>query len=202
MKRKPASARSGPRPEGAVRTCVACRVDASRDELIRLVQHPDDGSVVVDLRATLPGRGAWVHPTSQCVDKVEQQPSLLSRAFKGQVRAPGLADGLRAAVLHALQDGLSLAAAGGGLVGGHDAIVQALQGGEIEILILAEDAAERTVRDLLRAAPEGMVAVTVPMDRDALGSRVGSAPRAAVGVRQAGSTVHLRRQLRRWVGLG
>ncbi|MCB9696089.1 MAG: DUF448 domain-containing protein [Alphaproteobacteria bacterium] len=202
MKRKGASTRSAPRPDGAVRTCVACRGEAVRDDLIRLVQHPDDGSVVVDLRATLPGRGAWVHPTRVCVEKIEAQPSLLSRAFKGQVRAPGLAAAVRDAVERALLDGLSLAAAGGGLVGGHDAIVQALAGGEIELLVLASDAADRTIRDLLRAAPEGMPAVPVTLDREALGSRVGSAPRAALGVRPTGSTVHLRRQLRRWVGLG
>ena len=50
----------------AVRTCVACRRKASRDQLLRVVLH--DGRLVPDERAVLPGRGAWVHPTSQCLE--------------------------------------------------------------------------------------------------------------------------------------
>ncbi|MGK0716343.1 YlxR family protein [Leucobacter sp. W1153] len=49
-----------------VRTCVACRRKASRGELFRVVLR--DGRLNFDDRAVLPGRGAWVHPTSQCLE--------------------------------------------------------------------------------------------------------------------------------------
>lgn len=32
-----------------------------------------DGEVVVDASATLPGRGAWVHPTRDCIDTALQR---------------------------------------------------------------------------------------------------------------------------------
>ena len=47
------------------RTCVGCRVRADRSALLRVVAQ--DGAVVPDVAAILPGRGAWVHATEQCI---------------------------------------------------------------------------------------------------------------------------------------
>ncbi|WP_082677953.1 YlxR family protein [Leucobacter chromiiresistens] len=58
-----------------VRTCVACRERAARTELLRVVVH--EGRLVVDDRAVLPGRGAWVHPTVHCLDRAVARGSLL-----------------------------------------------------------------------------------------------------------------------------
>jgi len=41
-----------------------------------------DGFVVVDPSATLPGRGAWVHPTPECVDA-----SIKRKAFGRALRS-------------------------------------------------------------------------------------------------------------------
>jgi uncharacterized protein len=49
-----------------VRTCLGCRQRAPRSSLVRVVAR--DGRVVVDTAARLPGRGAWVHPVSGCVE--------------------------------------------------------------------------------------------------------------------------------------
>ncbi|MEJ6488270.1 YlxR family protein [Leucobacter sp. USCH14] len=58
-----------------VRTCVACRKRAPRTELLRVVVHED--RLVVDDRAVLPGRGAWVHPAFQCLDRAVARGNLL-----------------------------------------------------------------------------------------------------------------------------
>ncbi|WP_427871171.1 YlxR family protein [Leucobacter luti] len=63
----------------AVRTCVACRTRASRADLLRIVLHGD--RLVVDDRAILPGRGAWVHPTARCLDLAVSRRAFL-RALK------------------------------------------------------------------------------------------------------------------------
>ncbi|MFC5432198.1 YlxR family protein [Microbacterium suwonense] len=62
-----------------VRTCVGCRGRASRAALIRVVQHNDE--LVFDERAVMPGRGAWLHPTSECLDA-----ALRRRAFARALR--------------------------------------------------------------------------------------------------------------------
>lgn len=184
----------------AERTCVACRAEAGRDELVRLVRSPD-GAAVVDLKGSLPGRGAWVHPTAACVGAVDADARALSRAFKEPTTTGGLLSALRDGVERALLDGLSLAAAGGALVGGHDAIEVAAREGRLVALVVASDAAARTLRDLVSAGPDVAV-TTVALDRDALGRRVGQAPRAALGVTADRSAAHLVRQLQRLRALG
>ncbi|MBX2798761.1 MAG: DUF448 domain-containing protein [Myxococcales bacterium] len=190
-----------PGRRGAERQCVACRRREEPERLVRVVRSPD-GKAVVDLRARLPGRGAWVHFEGDCLAAAESKGSLLQRALRGTVDADGLRSEVVAAVNRALLDGLSLASAGGGLVGGRDALVTALQAEEVVELIAADDAAERTLRELIRAAGSGLPCTTLPLDRDALGAQVGAGARAALGVRPIHVCTHLRRQLQRLRLLG
>ena len=71
---------SGPR-----RMCVGCRDVAGKADLLRVVAV--DGAVVPDPRATLPGRGAYVHPDRDCVDLAVRR-----RAFGRALRVPGPID--------------------------------------------------------------------------------------------------------------
>ena len=49
-----------------VRTCLGCRARADQSTLLRVVER--NGEVVADPSATMLGRGAWVHPTTECVE--------------------------------------------------------------------------------------------------------------------------------------
>ena len=62
-----------------VRTCVGCRGRASRTALIRVVVQND--RLVIDERAALSGRGAWLHPSLECLDT-----ALRRRAFARALR--------------------------------------------------------------------------------------------------------------------
>ncbi|WP_296604122.1 YlxR family protein [Nocardioides sp.] len=56
---------------GPVRTCVGCRKRAAKDELVRVTVGSDaqgHPAVVPDPAATAPGRGAHLHPTSECYE--------------------------------------------------------------------------------------------------------------------------------------
>ncbi|WP_084040364.1 YlxR family protein [Demequina sp. NBRC 110053] len=70
------------RPHQPVRTCVGCRSKAPRSALVRLAL--EGGRVVVDERGTLPGRGAWLHPESDCLAQALRRHSI-GRAL----RSPG-----------------------------------------------------------------------------------------------------------------
>jgi predicted RNA-binding protein YlxR (DUF448 family) len=48
-----------------VRTCIGCRQRAEKSALVRIIAS--DGIAVVDFSAVASGRGAWVHPHSECV---------------------------------------------------------------------------------------------------------------------------------------
>ena len=62
-----------------VRTCLGCRSRAGTSALLRIVAR--DGEVVPDPSATLPGRGAWVHPTTTCIENAAKR-----RAFGRALR--------------------------------------------------------------------------------------------------------------------
>ncbi|MFJ7201385.1 MULTISPECIES: YlxR family protein [unclassified Streptomyces] len=63
------------------RTCVGCRERAAKSELLRIVADGDD--CVPDPRGTLPGRGAYVHPASVCLDLAVRRRAF-PRAFKAK----------------------------------------------------------------------------------------------------------------------
>ncbi|MFC6357348.1 YlxR family protein [Luethyella okanaganae] len=62
-----------------VRTCVGCRSRDPRSSLLRVVARGSE--LVVDDTATLPGRGAWLHPTLECFRSAVQRRAF-GRALK------------------------------------------------------------------------------------------------------------------------
>ncbi|MFJ8670010.1 YlxR family protein [Streptomyces sp. NPDC093600] len=63
------------------RTCVGCRERAAKSDLLRIVVV--EGTCVPDPRGTLPGRGAYLHPASVCLDLAVRRRAF-PRAFKAQ----------------------------------------------------------------------------------------------------------------------
>lgn len=49
------------------RTCIGCRTRAPANELVRCAYSDEIGMITVDDKRSMPGRGAWIHPRSQCV---------------------------------------------------------------------------------------------------------------------------------------
>jgi predicted RNA-binding protein YlxR (DUF448 family) len=72
---------------GPVRTCIGCRKRAAKRELLRVTAGSDaDGqpAAVPDPTATVPGRGAHLHPTSECYDLAVRR-----KAFARALRLEG-----------------------------------------------------------------------------------------------------------------
>ena len=66
-----------------VRTCLGCRSRADRSALLRVVVR--DGEVIPDYSSSLPGRGGWVHPTRDCIDK-----AITRKAFGRALKVTGV----------------------------------------------------------------------------------------------------------------
>ncbi|MEM6585859.1 MAG: RNA-binding protein [Pseudomonadota bacterium] len=73
------------------RMCIVTKERGGPDTLIRFVLDPE-AIVVPDLKANLPGRGAWVKAHRSVLEKAVEK-GLFSRAFKAKI-APGGTDGL------------------------------------------------------------------------------------------------------------
>ena len=77
----------GPERTGPVRTCVGCRQRTLAAELLRIVargSEPEGCVVVPDPRRRLPGRGAWMHLTAECLNLAVRR-----RAFGRALRVSG-----------------------------------------------------------------------------------------------------------------
>ncbi len=83
-----------------LRTCIGCRSQASKGELLR-VTWQDGVGPVADPRQVAPGRGAYLHARRGCL-----QLAVKRRAAGRALRVPGVdPDALTAAVAPHLADG-------------------------------------------------------------------------------------------------
>ncbi|MFT4201852.1 MAG: YlxR family protein [Gordonia sp. (in: high G+C Gram-positive bacteria)] len=84
--------------------CVGCRGRADRARLVRVtaVGGPAGPVVEIDHRTTRPGRGAWLHPSTDCLSEAVRR-----KAFAPALRVDGITvdpDGLAASLLAAAGD--------------------------------------------------------------------------------------------------
>ena len=63
-----------------IRTCIACRGEFEKNELIRIVRTPE-GNFTVDKTGKANGRGAYICKSEECAKKLKKN-KLLNKAFK------------------------------------------------------------------------------------------------------------------------
>ena len=68
-----------------VRTCVACRQEADKKTLVRVVRAASGGAAI-DATRRAPGRGAYLHRDAACVE-IARKKRALDRALKASVGA-------------------------------------------------------------------------------------------------------------------
>ena len=66
-----------------MRTCVACRQEKSKKELMRVVRNKD-GEFLLDRTGKVSGRGAYVCDNKDCMEKLIKK-KLLKNAFNVEV---------------------------------------------------------------------------------------------------------------------
>lgn len=139
--------------EQSERTCIVTRKVGPAADLMRFALAPD-GAVVPDLRARLPGRGAWITPTAAILAEAVRRRAF-ARAFKAEAAVPpDLIDAVDAAMKRDLLGSLALANKAGAVTAGFFKVEAALRDGSAAVLIHAREAAEdgrRKLRAALRA---------------------------------------------------
>jgi uncharacterized protein len=68
-----------------VRTCVACRQEAGKGSLVRVVRSAD-GAAAVDVTGRAQGRGAYLHRDLTCIE-IARKKKALDRALKATISA-------------------------------------------------------------------------------------------------------------------
>jgi uncharacterized protein len=136
-----------PDETGPERTCIVTRRKGGKDDLIRFVVGPDR-TVVPDVRARLPGRGAWVVAEAVVLSQAVKRKSF-ARAFKSDVSVPpDLVDGVASLLEKDALQALSLANKAGLVICGASKVEEAIATKPLAGLLHAREAAEDGLRKL------------------------------------------------------
>jgi uncharacterized protein len=107
---------------------------------MRFVVSPE-GQLVPDLAARLPGRGLWLTPRRDIVERAVVK-RLFARSARRPVSAPAdLADRIEALLVQRCGEGLGLARRAGIAVAGFEQVAEALRRGKAGLVVCALDGA-------------------------------------------------------------
>lgn len=143
-----------------------------------------EGTVELDYGRKLPGRGAWLYPNRSCFDRAEEGRGF-GRSFKnGKFRyeSDRLWNNLIRTNKERLKSDIRLAKKASGVISGGNNVEVAMRHGQVRLLLLADDAADNTVRKFTNVAFAGSLPVVRALTCEELGHVLGKAPRAVVGV--------------------
>ena len=195
----------GVRERGAttsVRRCIASGELRPKAELIRFVADPG-GTVVPDLAGRLPGRGLWLSPRRDHLERACAR-NLFAKAAKAPLRVP---EDLPARVEKLLSrrclELIGLAKRAGQAVSGYQRVASLLASGGVAVLLAAVDAAEDGRRKLRAAARTQNPAprVVEVFTAEELGRALGQAARAHVALAPGGFAERLALEAARLSGL-
>lgn len=147
--------------DGPARMCIVCRAAGTPETLLRFARSPD-GAVGFDVRGRLPGRGAWVCSTPQCLQKAcDPKHGGFARAFDAAVvfDGPTLRGEVEATLWADVLDRLGLMRRQGSLILGRDDVIRQMAG--LSAIGLAGDLSDNTRHEVAERAA-GAVLVTLP----------------------------------------
>ena len=173
---QPADRASAARPakQGPERRCIASGEVRAKEELLRFVVDPD-GGLVPDPAGRLPGRGLWLSPRRDMLEKACAR-NLFAKSAKASVRLPeDLLGRTEGALRRRFLELLGLANRAGQAVAGFQKVKDRLAAGEAALLVHAVDAAEDGRRKMIGLAKgcRADVSVVTLFTAEELGRAVG-----------------------------
>ena len=112
-----------------------------RGALLRLVVGPD-GAIVPDIEGRLPGRGLWLTPRRDIVDRAVAKRIFARVARRPVAAPPELADRIESLLARRCCDAIGLARRAGLAVAGFERVGEAVRRGRVGLLLFALDGAE------------------------------------------------------------
>jgi uncharacterized protein len=133
------------------RRCIVTGEVHDRAALLRCVVGPD-GAIVPDIEARLPGRGLWLTPRRDIVERAVTKRAFARAARRPVVVSAELVDRIEALLARRCGELLGLGRRAGVAVAGFDRVSEAVRRGRAGLLLFALDAAESGRRKLTAAA--------------------------------------------------
>jgi len=178
------------------RTCLGCRLQRPRAELIRIVRGPD-GAGCFDLEGRLPGRGAWVCPSPGCLDAIA--PGALSHVLRAPVSLAAPAERRRElseVYGRRLANLLTMARRMRGVTVGPTGVRAALAEGRARLVLIADGMSADAAASW--AARSAAVPVRTGLDAAALGVLFGRGPVEVAAITVEGHAASILQATDRW----
>jgi len=166
------------------RTCLGCRKTFDQDDLVRFVLSPD-GSVLVDYRKKLPGRGGYTCLDPGCIARACQQGQF-RRAFKSQAvngEPAILLQELRGQLREKIDSLIGMARKAGLIQGGSQLVLSAMDHPQdLGLLILATDISAGVGEKVTAKAAAVGLPIWSTTTKDHLGALVGRSERSVLAI--------------------
>lgn len=186
---------------GPVRVCTGCGRRKEKVELVRLVADPS-GSVIPDLKGSLPSRGAYVCPDKGCIEKACKGRLRASLKLPGgsSVSAREVGQAVAEACRRRVCSLLGQARKSGKCISGTNLVeAEVRRGARPEWLaVLAGDASADISEKIRKSLVSAGVPCTVFLDKDGIGRSLGKSPRSVVLVKDAGMAKAIVQSVDRW----
>lgn len=181
------------------RSCLGCRVTRDKKELLRFVLAPDR-TLVPDITAKLPGRGAYTCFNHTCLRNAAQKKQF-ARAFSGDVVFNG-ADRLIALVVTLLEERigsyLAMANKAGRVVSGSDMVMELLKKRKAGVVFLAADVSPQIEVKVIALAKRYEVPHVAIFAKERLGAFIGKGLRSVAAIEQSGFIETVTREIARY----
>jgi predicted RNA-binding protein YlxR (DUF448 family) len=170
--------------KGPERTCIACRQSKSQDQLVRYVVAPD-GTLLIDYRHRLPGRGAYTCIAAGCI-KTAVDRNQFQRSFRGKHResdSGSLIAELIRSVEQKIINLLGMGRKSGQVISGSNAVMTNLrQGSELSLVIMTADISTAIAEKITALSERQQIECSQLLSKDLLGQILGKGERSVVGI--------------------
>ncbi len=165
------------------RTCLGCRQVKDQGQLIRFVRSPD-GQILADLRSKLPGRGAYLCWSRDCIE-VAAQKKQFDRTFKSHclpITAEQMTADISNELLVHLGGLLGMARKSAQSVAGTNAVLATLGKSPLKIIVISTDISAKIGAKIKSKADRVGVETVSLFEKNELGRILGRAVRSVVGL--------------------
>ena len=181
------------------RSCLGCRRTTDKKELLRFVLAPDR-TLVPDILAKLPGRGAYTCMNRACLANAARNRQF-ARAFKGEVRHDGaeqLTEQVAGLLRERIGSYLALANKAGRAVSGSDMVMDLIRKRKAGVIFLADDISPEIGARISELACRYDIPCVTVFDKERLGSFVGKGMRSAAAIEESGFVGTVVREIARY----
>jgi predicted RNA-binding protein YlxR (DUF448 family)/ribosomal protein L30E len=181
------------------RSCLGCRATRDKNELLRFVLAPDR-TLVPDILAKLPGRGAYTCLNHACLRNAAQKKQF-ARVFSGDVVYNG-ADRLIGQVVTLLEERigsyLALANKAGRVVSGSDMVMELLKKRKAGVVFLATDISPEIGAKVMALSKRYEVPHVAIFTKERIGAFLGKGLRSVAAIEQSGFIETVTREIAKY----